>query len=462
MQGWGEGDGNGVGVDSQARGERPADAEERRSEMCRRHGLVTLCYIALVLFLALCFPFAVQSGGGGKGKPSSDPPPSETPMTLEYDLYHFGALSGDNSCLGEDDWLEWKATGSLAPNESFTFIPQVPACTGTYAIFAALAWQGSTLRLSSTVPDDDYTSWDLSQADRPIVARLIGNHAQLCMFPSYDVLGLNYAITVTNVGTTTATNVVLEGGSDNDWSILYYHRCLQADADGDGWNDSFEHSIAKLLYPLYDGANPDVPYTLWGTNYLQAYTESGQADDEIDAYPPDFNDDGVVDINDIDRITSYVGSGNGVPLQDISPNASAGVAWYHNNHLSWRRYDLDADGYVTQADVDIVVRLADEAVPMGTDVVLPSARVMAPTTGEIVTHGSSYRIEGHAADNAALTRVDYLINDKIVCSQTTPIATFYYCWWTVPKKRGAYDITINAYDANGNVGSSETVTVAVQ
>ena len=428
---------------------------------------IVILLTALILVSVYIFPLSVQSAGGRKGKPAPPPPPPDsTPMSLEYDRYHFRDLSGDNSCLGEDDWLEWKATGALESGESFSFTPQVPACTGTFAIFVVLSWEGSQVELSTVVPDDDYTSLDPSQQGLSIVAPSIGNTSQLCMFPSYDAIGLDYKITVTNVGAATAYNVVLDGGSDNDWPIFYHHRCLQADADGDGWNDSFEHTMAQLLYPLRDSNNPNVPETLWGTNYLRVYTASDEPDNEVDTYPLDVNDDGRVNEADTAMIESYKDQGNGVPLENISPNASAGDAWIHNNYQPWRRYDLDADGYVSQTDIDIVTNIItafeDVPIPLPTDIILPTARVLVPAAGDVVARNSSYRIEGHAWDNAALTQVDYVVDGNTVCSRTNPVATFYYCWWNTPKKRGAYAITMRAYDAAGNMGTSDSVTVMVE
>jgi hypothetical protein len=389
-------------------------------------------------------------------------------MSLAYDRYDFRNLSGDNSCLGEDDALEWQATEALKPGESFSYTPQVPACDAhPAAISVVLSWEGSASELSSVVPDNDFASWDPTQQGKRIVAPRIGTTAQLCMFPAYDASNEYYTITVTNVGSTTAYNVLLQGRSDNDWSINYYARCMNADADGDGWNDSLEHSMANLLYPLgyIDGVFQ--PYLLWGSNYLKARAETSRPDDEIDSYPPDLNDDGVVDANDVAIIESYLGQGNGIPLEDISPNPSD-PEWFHANHFPWRRYDLDGDGYVSQEDVNIVKSLIGQPIPIPKDIIAPTARVTVPSSGEIVPRGEYYLIRGHVWDNAALMRVEYLVDGKPQCSVTNPVPTlgyaspFYYCWWNVPNRSGPYTITIRAYDVAGNTATSKGVTVAVR
>ena len=229
----------------------------------------------------------------GKGDDTTQEDPSTvTPVAIEYENYNFRNLSGDNSCLGEDDAFKWKAIGDLQPGESFTFTPQYPGCDGhSAAVSINLSWEGSELELSSYAPQADGVSWDPNQKGQLIVAPNVANTAQLCMFPFYTTSDTYYTITVTNVGTTTAKNVTADGQSENDWSVFYHHRCLNADADGDGWNDSLEYSMGKLVSPngYIDGVYQ--PYILWGSNYLKSGADTLAANDEIDSYPADFNDE---------------------------------------------------------------------------------------------------------------------------------------------------------------------------
>jgi len=83
-----------------------------------------------------------------------------TPMSLVQESYDF-RVAAESSCLGEDDELEWTATGSLAPGESFSFTPAYPACNAhPAAITVVSSWNDGALELSSTVPDADFASWD--------------------------------------------------------------------------------------------------------------------------------------------------------------------------------------------------------------------------------------------------------------------------------------------------------------
>ena len=435
------------------------------------HALPTYVIAALTVIALSSVPaYAAKpttkknGGNGGNDGSTSQDSTSYTPMAIEYEDYFFRYPSLERDCLGEDDELAWKAIGGLKPGESFTFTPQYPGCENhPAAITVNLSWQDSELELSSYAPDKDFASWDPSQKDKLIVAPTVDNTAQLCMFPAYKASDIYYTITVTNVGTTTANNIVLDGRSDNDWAINFYNRCLNADADNDGWNDSLEHSMANMTYRngYIDGVYQ--PYILWGSNYLKATADTLAVDDEIDSSPVDFNDDGVVDSLDVDEINRNLGEGNGIPLERISPN-SADAEFLKDNDLPWRRYDLDGDGYVDQTDIEIVETLLGEALPMVEDIIAPTARVLEPEGGS-VAKGSNYLIRGHVWDNAAIERVEYLADGKVLCSVTDPVPSFgttspfYACWWSVPKRQGLHDLEIRVYDAAGNMATSDTLSV---
>jgi hypothetical protein len=415
----------------------------------------------LVIAALLCSSAAeAKPGGKGGGKSPAD---VYTPMSLDLENYYF-RVPGENACLGEDDELEWNATGSLKPGESFSFTPMYAGCNAhPAAITVVSSWRDGKLELSSIVPDTDYTSWDADQLGQTIQAPQVGNSAQLCMFPAYSSEGVNYTITLTNNSSETVHGISLHGRHENDWSIFYYPRCLNADADGDGWNDSLEHSMANLVYPngFLDGVfQPDI---LWGSNYLRGHAQTPFADDEIDSYPLDFNDDGWVDDNDLSILDNQLAQGNGIALEQISPNP--GVHWYHENTLPWRRYDLDGDGYVDQGDREIILQILDSNIISDEDVISPTARILAPEDGSTIAKGQYLKIESHVWDNAALARVDYVVNGKTICSVTNPTPTFgftsplYQCWWNVPKRRSSYQIQVRVYDATGNVGASQSVLV---
>lgn len=424
-----------------------------------------IVFSAACLLLLMC---SIQNGfaakpTGGKGGGNKPGPVTSIPMALDHEDYYF-RIAGEDTCLGEDDELDWVASGSLAPGESFSFTPQKGSCSSHPAAISVVAnWSNGFLELSSTVPDADYSSWDEEQYGRSIIAPVIGQTAQLCMFPEFSGDGIHYTVTVTNISAETVDGIELHGRHENDWIVFYYPRCFRADADADGWNDSLEHTMANLVYPngYVDGIyQPDI---LWGSNYLRARAVTAQVDDEIDSYPADINDDGWVDEIDQATVESHLGEGNGIPLEDISPNSNENS--YHANALTWRRYDLDGDGFVGVEDVHIVHQLLQLIVPTTSDIISPTARITVPADGASVPRGQSVMIKGHAWDNLALSRVDYLVNGKIICSNTDPlpgfgsVSPFYFCWWTVPKRNMSHQLEVRAYDAAGNVTTSRRVSV---
>ena len=155
-------------------------------------------------------------------------------------------------------------------------------------------------------------------------------------------------------------------------------------------------------------------------------------------------------------------------LQDISPNPSAGAAYFHSNTRPWRRYDLDADGWVDQRDWDIVEQQIAQPVPPLNDGIAPSAAVVAPAPGSAVARRSYVRLRGHVWDNAGLRRIEYRVNDKPLCAISEPApqtghgSPYYSCWWETPNKRGAYRITVTAVDAAGTTTVSAPLWVQVQ
>lgn len=372
----------------------------------------------------------------------------------------------DPSCFAVDDQYSFSATGSLAPGESFTF-EAVPTCD--YAELPAIAirasWDASELEVTSVVPANDGISDDLAQAATPVKAAVHGNSAHLCMFTSAwgEGQGFGWAVTIRNTGTETAYQVKLEGQESNGWLTYFHNRCARADADGDGWNDSLEHGMKLLTYY----ASYPTPATKWtsldGTNYLRASSSSAAPDDEVDAYPPDVNDDGVVDQADVARVASFVGQGSGIALDEVS--SDPGPSYVYEQAKVWRRYDLDGSGTVSSRDVEIVQALVGAPIPMPDDVIAPSVELRSPASGASVSRGSYQLLEAYGWDDRWLTRVDFFAAGKLVGSSTggepTQSQTHQYTsWWKVPKKPGSYVLTAKAYDAAGHSATSSlSVTV---
>ncbi len=89
------------------------------------------------------------------------------------------------------------------------------------------------------------------------------------------------------------------------------------------------------------------------------------------------------------------------------------------------------------------------------DTTPPTIRILAPTNNTVVSGNVAVQVE--ARDNQRVTRVDFLVNGRLVSS--TLVAPFRITWSTTSLPSGTYTLQCRAYDPAGNVGWSNTVTV---
>ena len=90
------------------------------------------------------------------------------------------------------------------------------------------------------------------------------------------------------------------------------------------------------------------------------------------------------------------------------------------------------------------------------DQIAPTVSMTNPTNGAIVGTRSTITLSATATDNVGVTRVEFRVNNKLNCSDTTPS---YTCIWKVPApKNKSYTIQARAYDAAGNTSNS-TISV---
>lgn len=67
----------------------------------------------------------------------------------------------------------------------------------------------------------------------------------------------------------------------------------------------------------------------------------------------------------------------------------------------------------------------------------------------MVAKGTSLVIAADAADNVAMSKVEFYIDANLKCSDSLPR---YECRWNVPGKSNVqYKITAKAYDTSGNI-----------
>jgi hypothetical protein len=400
-----------------------------------------------------------------------------TSMVIQSQNLQQPNSSQDPRYFGVDDFMNWTVTGQIAPGDSYSYTPRWPISWASEVpdMSASLRWSGSTtLRMTSVVPmDDQVTAADptVDHTGQTITAPVVGGTAALCMFfvPRSSVPTFNYTITVTNVGTVAATAVTLSGQESNGYTANFGPFCNRADADADGWNDTVEEGITDLTAPATGTAEQKV--AVLGSDYLGARARTGAANDEVDSYPPDVNDDGMVTQADVDQISTWVGQGTGVPFAQVN-YTGVGPNSYQAQSALWRRYDLNGDGLVTAADVAWVQAEVGRPVPDPVDVLAPWV-AFDRSIGTTFSARTPVWLGANARDNRALATIRFAVNGTALTQQCTtpltemsdptnihnPAAPEYQCPWT-PSKRGTATLTVTATDAAGNA-TTDTMKVTV-
>ena len=108
----------------------------------------------------------------------------------------------------------------------------------------------------------------------------------------------------------------------------------------------------------------------------------------------------------------------------------------------------DAAGNTSQATVSVTVNNHPDTTP-------PSITILSPANGTTASRTVSVTV--NASDNVRVTKVAlYVDNQLTATSSTAPFAT---SWNPKKASTGAHQLQCYAYDAAGNVGYSQVVTV---
>jgi N-acetylglucosamine-6-sulfatase len=141
-------------------------------------------------------------------------------------------------------------------------------------------------------------------------------------------------------------------------------------------------------------------------------------------------------------------------------------------------YDLVADPYqlVSKATVpayaSVVAELASRMNSLKTctgnscwvtspepmpDTTAPTVSLTSPVNGATVPRGTNVTIAATAADNVAVTKVEFYVKNVLKC---TDVTAPYSCVWTVPNQKNTpYTLHAKAFDTSNNTTTSATVNV---
>lgn len=105
---------------------------------------------------------------------------------------------------------------------------------------------------------------------------------------------------------------------------------------------------------------------------------------------------------------------------------------------------------------------ADKAVTaaLGTvpaDTTAPTSSISSPSSGSTVSGGVSVNVS--ASDNIGVAKVDLYVDGALFATDTTSAYSFF--WDTTAASNANHSLVAKAYDSAGNIGTSSTVTVAV-
>ena len=112
----------------------------------------------------------------------------------------------------------------------------------------------------------------------------------------------------------------------------------------------------------------------------------------------------------------------------------------------------DAAGNVTSTTIPITLLAAP-------DTTAPTVSITAPAAGSEVTVGTPVAVAATAADDTAVTKVEFYIDG--VLKSTDTVSPYAYSWPTTGVTAGVHSLTAKAYDAAGNVTSSSAVSVTL-
>ena len=88
----------------------------------------------------------------------------------------------------------------------------------------------------------------------------------------------------------------------------------------------------------------------------------------------------------------------------------------------------------------------------------PMVSITSPTNGAIIARKSNVTITANANDNVGVTRVDFLVNGALQCSDTTAP---YSCNWRVPAAMNkTHQLQAQAFDLAGNAGTASIQVTA--
>jgi hypothetical protein len=127
--------------------------------------------------------------------------------------------------------------------------------------------------------------------------------------------------------------------------------------------------------------------------------------------------------------------------------------------LTGKSVDLGASGYdpyygYGRVNAASAVLAAKQTVVADTQV--PTVSITSPTGGRV---SGVVPVDINSFDNVGVTRAEFYVNGQLVASDS--LAPFAFAWDTAGKADGSYSLSVQAFDAAGNRGTSPSVAVTI-
>jgi hypothetical protein len=121
---------------------------------------------------------------------------------------------------------------------------------------------------------------------------------------------------------------------------------------------------------------------------------------------------------------------------------------FANGSYTLRAVAADAAGNTAGAQISLSINNAPDTTP-------PTIRITSPVNGARVNGTISVAVA--TSDDRGVVRVELYVNGRLTATSTS--APFTLQWNTSKAPRGAHTLQCRAYDAAGNVGLSQSITV---
>lgn len=222
--------------------------------------------------------------------------------------------------------------------------------------------------------------------------------------------------------------------TDSDTNITYK---TQRNIDYGSWDGSQMFLIKFTQSDIDDTVNPTVaiasPQSNANVPADSTVSITANASDNVSVSKVEFYVDGILLATDTTSPYAVDWNTTGVTLASHTLLAKA--------------YDSLGNS-ASSADVAVLVK----------DTTKPTVTITSPGNNSTVKKGTKVTISANASDNRTVQKVEFRVNNTLVCTDTT---ASYTCAWNVGKQGNVvYTIVVKAYDASGNIAEATSKVTA--